>query len=91
MPSRIAPPRREVGDDAIANLKAADLPTRYRLYLAASYAQLGRLEEARAEVQKILESDPGATIRSWGDHEPFQHRADLDHYIDGLRKAGLPE
>jgi len=77
--------------DAIANLKAADLPTRYRLHLAASYAQLGRLDEAHAEVRKILESDPGATIRSWSQHEPYQYQADLDHYIDGLRKAGLPE
>ena len=77
--------------DAIANLKAEDLPVQFQLYLAASYAQLGRLEEARAKVQKILEQDATVTIESWAKDEPDANAADLAHLIDGLRKAGLPQ
>ena len=77
--------------DAIANLSDDDLPTQFRLYLASSYAQLGRLEEARAQVQEILTEDPSATIESWGNVEPFANTADLKHLTDGLLKAGLPQ
>jgi len=30
-------------------------------------------------------------IELWGKAQPYQNEADLNHYIDGLRKAGLPE
>jgi len=60
-------------------------------YLAASYAQLGRIEEAQPEVEKIIELDPEFSIADWAEKQPYPNQADLDHYIDGLRKAGLPE
>lgn len=63
--------------------------------LAAAYAHLGRIEEARATVTAILERAPHLRVSSMirnGNRfpEPFRsQRHDL--LIDGLRKAGLPE
>jgi adenylate cyclase len=58
------------------------------LWLAATYAQLGLLEEARAEVAQALEILPSYTIPT---APPFKQRADAEHLLAGLRKAGLPE
>ncbi len=62
-----------------------------RGYFAASYAQLGRMEEARAEVAKLLELQPEFSIRKQAQKLYFKNPADLEHLLDGLRKAGLPE
>ncbi|MCH8144456.1 MAG: winged helix-turn-helix domain-containing protein [Gemmatimonadetes bacterium] len=62
-----------------------------RAYLAASYAQAGRAEEARAEVAEVLELDPEFSSAHWAEKQPYKNQADRDHYLDGLRKAGLPE
>ncbi|MGB3388581.1 MAG: winged helix-turn-helix domain-containing tetratricopeptide repeat protein [Pseudaminobacter sp.] len=65
--------------------------TSSRRFLAASLAQLGRLEEARAEVELFLVGNSDFTIRHWAATEPFRDAATLAHFIDGYRKAGLPE
>ncbi len=60
--------------------------------LAMTYAQLGRLDEARAMVDKILESFPAANLAYhrvlYAHHK---RKEDLEHRIDSLRKAGMPE
>jgi TolB-like protein/cytochrome c-type biogenesis protein CcmH/NrfG len=65
--------------------------TSSRRFLAASLAQLGRLDEARAEVELFLVGNPHFTIRHWAAAEPFRDAATLEHFVDGYRKAGLPE
>ncbi|PDQ17184.1 adenylate cyclase [Mesorhizobium sanjuanii] len=65
--------------------------TSSRRFLAASLAQLGRLDEARAEVELFLVSNPHFTTHFWVTTEPFRDAATLDHFVDGFRKAGLPE
>jgi adenylate cyclase len=60
-------------------------------YLAACYAQLGRSLEARAAAARVLEIDPGFTISKWAETDPLKSQADMDHVIDGLRRAGLPD
>lgn len=65
--------------------------TSSRRFLAASLAQLGRLDEARAEVELFLVGNPDFTIRHWAATEPFRDAATLAHFMDGYRKAGLPE
>ena len=65
--------------------------TSSRRFLAASLAQLGRLDEARAEVEMFLVSNPHFTTRHWVMTEPFRDTATLEHFVDGFRKAGLPE
>lgn len=65
--------------------------TSSRRFLAASLAQLGRLDEARAEVELFLVGNPDFTTRHWVAREPFRDAATLAHFVDGYRKAGLPE
>jgi adenylate cyclase len=60
-------------------------------WLAATYAQLGQLERARAQVAEMLRIDPGATIAGLARISPLKHAKDRKHYHDALRKAGLPE
>ena len=74
---------------ALENRKQPNLKS--NLYLAAAYAQLGRQREAQTTVQKILADNPESSIERWGRTQPYQNEASLSHYIDGLRKAGLPE
>jgi TolB-like protein len=64
--------------------------TSSRRFLAASLAQLGRLDEARAEVDLFLVGNPDFTISHWAATEPFRDAATLEHFVDGFRKAGLP-
>ena len=65
--------------------------TSSRRFLAASLAQLGRLDEARAVVELFLVGNPYFTARHWATTEPFRDAATLEHFVEGYRKAGLPE
>jgi adenylate cyclase len=61
-----------------------------RATLAAAYAHLGRLDDARAEVEELLRVQPGFSLAFW--RESSVSDPDYrDHYLDGLRKAGLKE
>jgi adenylate cyclase len=59
--------------------------------LACAYAQLGQPEEARAEAAEVLQLNPGFTIESSKRILVYKGPKDLEHHIDGMRKAGLPE
>jgi TolB-like protein/class 3 adenylate cyclase len=59
--------------------------------LAASLAQLGRLEEASVEARQFLATHPQFSARHWAQTQPFRREADRQHFIDGYLKAGLPE
>ncbi len=66
-------------------------PGGYRT-LAASYGNLGRLTEAEAAREKLQELLPHLTIAQLRKRLPyFKNPDDLDRYLDGLRRAGLPE
>ncbi|PDT07817.1 winged helix-turn-helix domain-containing protein [Rhizobium sp. M1] len=65
--------------------------TSSRRFLAASLAQLGRLDEAQAETELFLVANPGFSIRHWAATEPFRDARTLDHFVEGYRKAGLPD
>ncbi|PZV37938.1 adenylate cyclase [Mesorhizobium kowhaii] len=65
--------------------------TSSRRFLAASLAQLGRLDEAHAEVELFLVGNPHFTTSHWATTEPFRDAATLEHFVDGYRKAGLPD
>jgi adenylate cyclase len=60
---------------------------------AVACAQLGRADEARNSIRAMLEFQPGFTISGWrttyGEKVYTPETAAM--YIDGLRKAGLPE
>jgi TolB-like protein/class 3 adenylate cyclase len=65
--------------------------TTSRRILAASLAQLGRMEEARREAELFMISNPHFTIRHWAASQPFRDENMRRHFIEGYRLAGLPE
>jgi hypothetical protein len=59
---------------------------------AVSNAFAGRREEARRAVARALELDPDMRISNLKERIGIFRRAeDYSKYVDGLRKAGLPE
>jgi adenylate cyclase len=60
-------------------------------FLAAAYAQVGRVEDARAEAAEVLRVNPKYTIGKQQQVSIFRHAEEVEHLVDGLRKAGLPE
>ena len=85
-------------EEAIAWLRRSvesnrNYPTSH-LLLAAGLAHLGRLTEARSEAQVGLAMIPTFTISRFLASAPSDNpafRAGRERYIDGLRKAGVPE
>ncbi|NLS08191.1 adenylate/guanylate cyclase domain-containing protein [Rhizobium sp. P32RR-XVIII] len=65
--------------------------TTSRRILAASLAQLGRLEEARQEAEMFMISNPNFTIRHWSASQPFRDEDLRRYFEEGYRMAGLPE
>jgi len=61
------------------------------LWLAATCAQLGQLDEARAEMAELLRLRPGYTIGAARRLAGFKHAKDDKHFFVALRRAGLPE
>ena len=65
-------------------------PGNYRL-LVATYGHLGRIDEARAALEHLLRLMPNLTVESSRNQVPWQRPADMERYLNGLRKAGLRE
>ena len=57
--------------------------------MSASYAQLGRLDEARERAVEVLRLKPNFRLLSQTLHH--KNSADAEHWLEGMRKAGLPE
>jgi len=62
-----------------------------RLWLASALAQLGEIEQARAEAAQVLRINPGFTIEQWKRFVVYKYPEDVEHRAEGMRKAGLPE
>lgn len=60
-------------------------------FKAAACGQLGRTEEGRECVRRLRELVPGSTVASAKESHGFVSPEVLAIYIEGLRKAGLPE
>ena len=83
--SEALPPLREFAS------RAPDMKQGH-VWLAADLAQLGQLDEARAEAAEVLRIDPKYTIDGTQRRSSlFKRPEDAEHLFDGLRKAGLPE
>ncbi len=81
--------------EALAAAKKVRVPDEFwsKLYIAASYGQLGRQDEARPAVEALLAAYPGFTLqtafvelRKWNVRDEL-----IERYTEGLRKAGVPE
>lgn len=76
-------------EEAIRTLnRMHDKAEAYRL-LAASYAHLDQMEEARNVARKVLQTQPGFSIEHWSKVPPDQNPEPRERLIAGLRKAGL--
>ena len=65
-----------------------------RFNMAATLVELGRLEEARAEVQAGLALNPGFTLQRYRDGAQSDNPVFLkgrERIIEDMRKAGVPE
>ena len=78
----------DVLNKAIARNPSAQRP---HMWLAATYAQLGLMDEAEWEAEEVLALDPDFSLRHIVKGLPFKNPAHLETVVGALRKAGLPE
>ena len=79
-------------EEAIAAFnRSTNLPLWALAYVAACHAQLGQTDLAKQSVTAVLQQQPPASVAGIAAKEPFRNPLDLEHLLDGLRKAGLPE
>ena len=82
-------------DDAVTPLResARRMPDLRitQLWLAATYAQLDRLGEARAAADEVRRIEPDFTIERWKLTAVYKRPEDSERLFDGIRKAGLPD
>jgi TolB-like protein/Flp pilus assembly protein TadD len=57
--------------------------------LAASYAHLGKADEAKFHAQRVMETHPNFSIEHWRHVPPDENPEPLERFIEGLRLAGL--
>jgi adenylate cyclase len=62
-----------------------------RLELIACYTALGRSREANAEVAEVLRIKPNFSIEEFSKMMPYRDPVNKAHYLDLLRKGGLPD
>jgi TolB-like protein/Tfp pilus assembly protein PilF len=58
---------------------------------AASHALTGEIAEAQKIITRIRQLDPESRLSRIAGQAPFRRPEDISRYVDGLRKAGLPE
>jgi TolB-like protein/DNA-binding winged helix-turn-helix (wHTH) protein len=80
---------REAIDAFRDGLSSNPASERMRVWLAAALAQSGDLDEARWESEQIMAANPGFSVQRMAEAFPFKDPADRDHFLDGLRLAGL--
>lgn len=62
------------------------------LWLAATFAQLGDTRGARAHAMEVLRIDPNWSVSGTArTMYRFRNASDVEHLLEGFRKAGLPE
>ena len=71
--------------------RIVDRPSFYHAYMAACHAELGDMEKARACAALALEAIPDFALSVLRKRLPYKNEADLQRFLEGFRKAGLPE
>ena len=78
-------------EDAIDAVGKMHNPAEGRRLLAACYALLGRLDEARSQAAEVMRLHPDFSVRQWSDVQPDTVPGVLGRFGEALRLAGLPE
>ncbi|MDP6566985.1 MAG: adenylate/guanylate cyclase domain-containing protein [Alphaproteobacteria bacterium] len=59
--------------------------------MAAAYAMLDKMDEAKAAIEQLQRRIPSVTIDATREHLPIKNEDDMERLLGALRKAGLPE
>jgi adenylate cyclase len=62
-----------------------------RVLLAASYGELGKIDEARAEWEEAMRVNPAYSLEHRRKVLPYKNPEDFEAVVRGLRKAGVVE
>ncbi len=57
--------------------------------LTAAAGMAGQTEAAKVALQELRRAQPNITLAWIANELPMKHRADREHYLEGLRRAGL--
>jgi adenylate cyclase len=76
-------------EEAVRTLKRMNSPTEGRRLLAACYAYMGKKEDAKFQASKVLEAYPNFNLDYWENVQPDVNPEDTEHFVNGLRLAGL--
>ncbi|WP_308342249.1 adenylate/guanylate cyclase domain-containing protein [Roseobacter insulae] len=76
-------------EEAINTIQKMQNPTEGRRILAASYGHLGKLKEARAQAELVRQAHPNFSVDRWASVQPDKFEEDVQHFLDGLKRAGL--
>jgi TolB-like protein/class 3 adenylate cyclase len=77
-------------DETIAAVGRMSIPSVGRRLHAAALGHLGRTDEARQVAARLLAEDPSFSISHWAKVVPEKRPEDLELFVSGLEKAGLP-
>lgn len=79
-------------DEAIESFRRINKPDQFhRAFLAASYAMTGDPGRTKSNTEQVLALNPQFSIATYSPTLHYRREADLQHHLDALRKAGLPE
>ncbi len=73
-----------------AEALSPDIDVTYYIIIPAC-VYLGREQEAKRAIKKLLTLAPGLTVSNFGARMPFRNAEHLDILLEGFRKGGLPE
>jgi tetratricopeptide (TPR) repeat protein len=59
------------------------------IYLAITYGELGRAEEAQAEAAEFVRMSPAVSWEGWRQRLPYKDQTVIERFFDVLRKAGV--
>lgn len=82
---------RRYGDAAASLERATTLSVSGHTVAAACFAMAGMNEDAQTHAAQVLTREPTFSSRAQVAREPFKFEADAEHFLEGLRRAGLPE
>jgi TolB-like protein len=78
-------------EEALEACKKMELGVEKEYILSWIYQELGREEEARVHMEKVLEIAPDLSLESIKISSPYMNPVHLKRELDAYRKAGMPE
>ncbi len=72
-----------------AKLLADNIPINCTILAASGHT--GNTDDAETLINEVMEIAPGFTATKITGVFPFKHQADIDAWVEGLRKAGVPK